>query len=128
MKLAQLDFEIGQETYRISVQDKAAPPKAPSNNKRIKYMAVAPVGILFVMLGLFLLVEIKAERVGDPDALSTRVQSEVYALPPLPTVRRSASGARRTRTTRSSNSSSGWTTCGSRSAATRPSWRRGVAC
>ena len=104
-------------------------PKIPSNNKRIKYMAVAPVGILFLMLGLFLLVEIKAERVGDPDALSTRVQSEVYALPPLPTARsirkRSDPEAR---TTRSSNSSSGWTTCGSPSAATRPSWRRGGAC
>ena len=39
------------------------------------------------MLGVFLLLEVKAERVGDPDALSTRVQSEVYALPPLPTAR-----------------------------------------
>ena len=39
------------------------------------------------MLGLFLFLEIKAERVADPDALSTRVRSEVYALPPLPTAR-----------------------------------------
>jgi polysaccharide biosynthesis transport protein len=43
--------------------------------------------VLFLMLGVFLLLEIKAERVGDPEALSTRVQSEVYALPPLPTAR-----------------------------------------
>jgi capsular exopolysaccharide synthesis family protein len=50
-------------------------------------MAVAPVGVLFAMLGLFLLLEVKAERVADPDALSTRVRSEVYALPPLPTAR-----------------------------------------
>ena len=87
LKLAQLEFEIGQEAYRISVKDRASVPTSPSNNKRIKYMAVAPVGVLFALLGLFLLVEIKAERVGDPDALSTRVQSEVYALPPLPTMR-----------------------------------------
>jgi capsular exopolysaccharide synthesis family protein len=86
-KLAQIDFEMGQETYRIVRQDKADVPKAPSNNKRIKYMAMAPVGVLGLMLGLFLLLEIKAERVADPDALSTRVQSEVYALPPLPTTR-----------------------------------------
>jgi polysaccharide biosynthesis transport protein len=87
LKLAQLEFEIGQEAFRISVHDKAAVPVVASNNKRFKYMAVAPVAVLGLLLGLFLLVEIKAERVGDPDALSTRVQSEVYALPPLPTVR-----------------------------------------
>ncbi len=86
-KLAQLDFEIGQEAFRITVQDPAAVPQAPSNNKRIKLMALAPVGVLGLMLGLFLLLEIKAERVGDPESLSTRVQSEVYALPPLPTAR-----------------------------------------
>jgi tyrosine-protein kinase Etk/Wzc len=53
----------------------------------MKYLAAAPVGILFAVLGLFLVLEIKAERVSDPDALSTRIQSEVYALPPLPTPR-----------------------------------------
>ena len=68
----------------MSRVDKAEVPKIASNNKRLKYMAAAPVGVLFMMLGLFLLLEIKAERVADPDALSTRVRSEVYALPPLP--------------------------------------------
>lgn len=87
LKQAQLDFEIGQEAYQVTVVDKAEVPQSPSNNKRIKLMAVAPVGVLALMLGLFLLMEIKSERVGDPEALSTRVQSEVYALPPLPTVR-----------------------------------------
>jgi capsular exopolysaccharide synthesis family protein len=86
-KLSQLDFEIGQVTYKITVQDKAIVPVVPENNKRIKYMAVAPVGVLFFMLGLFLLIEVRAERVADPEALSTRVHSEVYALPPLPTAR-----------------------------------------
>ena len=46
LKLAQLEFEIGQEAYRISVQDKAAVPKVPANNNRLKYMAVTPVGRL----------------------------------------------------------------------------------
>ncbi len=87
LRLAQLEFEIGQEAYRITVVDKAEVPQSPSNNKRIKLMAVAPVGVLALVLGLFLLMEIKSERVGDPEALSTRVQSEVYALPPLPTMR-----------------------------------------
>jgi polysaccharide biosynthesis transport protein len=85
--LAQLEFQSRQEQYRVALVDPAEIPKIPSNNKRLKYMAAAPVGVLFVMLGLFLLHEIRAERVADPDALSTRVRSEVYALPPLPTSR-----------------------------------------
>ena len=40
-----------------------------------------------MVLGLFFLLEVKAERVADPDTLSTRMRSEVYALPPLPTAR-----------------------------------------
>ena len=85
--LEQLKFEASQDKYRVVLVDSAAASKSPSNNKRLKYMAAAPVGVMFMMLGLFLLLEIKAERVADPDALSTRVRSEVYALPPLPTAR-----------------------------------------
>ena len=86
-QLAQLRFEDSREHCRVKVIENADAPKSPSNNKRLKYMAAAPVGVMFLMLGLFLLIEIKAERVADPDSLSTRVRSEVYALPPLPTAR-----------------------------------------
>jgi succinoglycan biosynthesis transport protein ExoP len=86
-KLEQLKFESSNQLVRVFLQDKASPPKMPSINKRNRYMAMLPVGILFAVVGLFLLLEIKAERVGDPDLLSSRVQSEVYALPPLPTNR-----------------------------------------
>ncbi len=85
--LERINFEKKQDRVRIVLIDSASVPKAPSNNKRLKYMAAAPVAVLFMMLGLFLLLEIKAERVGDPDALSTRVRSEVFALPQLPTAR-----------------------------------------
>ena len=68
--LEQLRFEASQDKYRVVLVDSAAASKSPSNNKRLKYMAAAPVGVLFAMLGLFLLLEIKAERVADPDALS----------------------------------------------------------
>jgi polysaccharide biosynthesis transport protein len=85
--LAQLAFESNQEAFRIVLVDPAAIPVTPSNNKRLKLMAAAPVGVLFVIFGLFMLLEIKAERIADPDALSTRVQSKVYSLPPLPTAR-----------------------------------------
>ena len=87
MKLEQLNFEDKQEVYRISLHDVAGVPKVPANNKRIRLMAAAPMVILGLMIGLFLMVEILAQRVGDPDSLSSRVQSEVYALPPLPTAR-----------------------------------------
>jgi uncharacterized protein involved in exopolysaccharide biosynthesis len=62
LKLAQLEFEIGQEAYRISVHDKAAVPKVPVNNNRLKYMAITPVGILLLVLGLFLLQEVVSSR------------------------------------------------------------------
>ncbi|MGP0066228.1 MAG: polysaccharide biosynthesis tyrosine autokinase [Isosphaeraceae bacterium] len=96
-KLEELSFESKQDVYRVSLHDLAQVPMKAANNKRLKYMAVAPVVIMFLVLGLFLMMEIRAERIADPDALSTRVQSEVYALPPLPTARsirkRSASEA-----------------------------------
>lgn len=85
--IEQLNFEAEREDFRVEVQDRAYVPKMASNNKRLKYMAAAPVAILFMMVGLFLMLEIKAERVADPDSLSTRVRSEVFALPPLPTAR-----------------------------------------
>jgi capsular exopolysaccharide synthesis family protein len=85
--LEQLKFEASQDKYRVVLVDPAAAPRSPSNNKRLKFLAAAPVAVMFMMLGLFLLLEIKAERVADPDALSTRVRSEVFALPPLPTAR-----------------------------------------
>src|SRR5262249_19300882 len=85
--LDQLKFEAKREFFRVTLVDVASVPKIPSNSKMYKYMAAAPVGILFLVLGFFMLLEIKAERVFDPDALSTRVRSEVYALPPLPTPR-----------------------------------------
>jgi capsular exopolysaccharide synthesis family protein len=86
-KLESLTFTIDKPEINIARTDRAEVPKAPYNNKRLKYMAVLPVGVLLAVLGLFLLLEAKAQRVADPDLLSSRVQSEVYALPPLPTSR-----------------------------------------
>lgn len=79
-------LKFTQDKPRISIEDpqKAEVPQVPSNNKRIKFMLIVPVGVLFAVLGLFLVLEVRAERVADPDMLSNRVQSEVYSLPPLP--------------------------------------------
>jgi polysaccharide biosynthesis transport protein len=85
--LEQVKYDAAHEKLSVKVLEEASAAKAPSSNKRLKYLAAAPVGVLFTMLGLFLLLEIKAQRIADPDALSTRVRSEVYALPPLPNAR-----------------------------------------
>jgi polysaccharide biosynthesis transport protein len=85
--LEELDFKANQEEYRIIQVDAARVPTVATNNKRVKYIIAAPVGLLFMILGLFFLREVKAERVADPDTLSTRLRSAVYALPPIPTVR-----------------------------------------
>jgi len=61
--LAQLDFESNQNFFHVHLVDPASHPKTPTNSlKWVKFMAAAPVGILFTLLGLFLLVEIKAGR------------------------------------------------------------------
>jgi capsular exopolysaccharide synthesis family protein len=85
--LDQLDFDRRQDLFRVGSVDPATAPQTATNNKHIKYMLAAPVGVLFMILGLFMLLEIRAERIDDPDTLSNRVRSEVYALPPVPTTR-----------------------------------------
>jgi capsular exopolysaccharide synthesis family protein len=86
-KLQDLLFRTNRDLVRVELTDTASVPKGPSDDKRLKLMAAAPIGILALLVGLFALLEIKAERVGDPDALSTRVQSQVYSLPPIPMTR-----------------------------------------
>lgn len=86
-KLEQLKFNQNQAGISIEKIDPAVIPRATFNNKRQKYMVLLPVAVLFAVLGLFLLLEVRSQRVGDPDLLSSRVQSEVFALPPLPTTR-----------------------------------------
>jgi succinoglycan biosynthesis transport protein ExoP len=85
--IKELQFKASQEDFRVSQVDQAIARQVPTNNKRLKYVAAVPICLLLMVLGLFFLLEIKGERVGDPDALSTRVRSEVFALPPLPTAR-----------------------------------------
>ena len=127
-KLDQLDFEIGQVAYRITVQDKAVAPMVPSNNKRLKYMAAAPVGVLFLMLGVFLLLEVRPSGSPTPTRCPRGCSRRSMPCRRCRRPGRSEAGRRRTPTTRSSSSSSGSTTCGSPSAAARPSWRRAGAC
>lgn len=86
-KLEDLKFQTDKETVRVELAGPAQVPKVASSNKRNRYMAAALVGTLGLLMALFALLEVKAERVGDPDALSSRIHSEVYSLPPLPSIR-----------------------------------------
>ncbi|MDR3622710.1 MAG: hypothetical protein P4L85_25380, partial [Paludisphaera borealis] len=87
-KFEDLKFAVNTDVD-VGLIDAAIAVSEPTNNKRIKYVVIVPGVILCLVIGLFGLLEVKAERVADPDALSTRVQSEVFSLPPLPMVRAS---------------------------------------
>ncbi len=82
-RLEALHYESRGRSQILKI-DEAMPTKAPISDKRPKLLAMAPLGVLFSVLGLFTLLEIRSRRVDCPDDLSRRVQTEVYAIPPLP--------------------------------------------
>jgi uncharacterized protein involved in exopolysaccharide biosynthesis len=69
-RLAQIDFEISQEAYRVTVQDRAVAPKAPSSDPRIAYTVSASALIYLMILGAFLVDEITGRRPAEPNAAS----------------------------------------------------------
>jgi hypothetical protein len=68
-KLRQLDFEIGQDKFRVTLVDRAREPKTPSNTVRLILMMVAPTVVFLLLVGLFSLAEIRAGRAGGPSSL-----------------------------------------------------------
>ena len=62
MQLKQLEFMSSQEHVRVTLHDAAVAPNAPTNNDRIKYMAVAPIAVLLALIGLAFLVPAKGSR------------------------------------------------------------------
>ncbi len=85
-RLEQLRFESKGEA-RIKAVHAAVPPGRPISDKRVQYLAMAPVGVLGCVLVLALLLEIRSARVGDTEVLSSRVRHEVFAIAPLPNIR-----------------------------------------
>jgi succinoglycan biosynthesis transport protein ExoP len=85
--LADLKFQIKSPTMRVRKEFPAKPSPRGTNN-RLKFMAIAPAGMLFAVLGLLVFLELHAGRVVDPDELSTRARVAVVGVvPPLPQVR-----------------------------------------
>lgn len=85
--LEQLQFE-SQGQSQISLIQKARSMGMASNDKRWKFMAMAPLGMFLAVAALCVLVEMRAGRVSNPDDLSSRARLEVLGVvPPLPNPR-----------------------------------------
>lgn len=67
--------------------NEARPEGQAISDKRMQYMAMAPVGILGAVLGLVILLEVRSGRVADTDVLAMRMRHEVFPIAPLPNVR-----------------------------------------
>ena len=79
-KLMDIENE-GNKVYVTLAQ----PSNQPTTNSRTKLMAAAPVGTMAVVLSLFVLLEMGAGRVADPDDLRGRLNLGVIGVvPPLP--------------------------------------------
>jgi succinoglycan biosynthesis transport protein ExoP len=86
--LDQVEFEAKDPVARFSREYYAKASNAPLANHQLKAMAVAPVGMLLGVLGLFVVVELHAGRVHDPEELPDRLRIPVLGVvPPLPRAR-----------------------------------------
>ena len=85
-RLEELRFDQRGESRIIPISEAKA-GNAPASDKRTKYLAVTPLAVLGLVLGLVTLVEMRAARVSGAEDLSGRVAAEVFSVPPLPTAR-----------------------------------------
>ncbi len=60
--LEQLRYEAANDPYRVTIIDGASAPNAAADPRAAKYMAAASYTVLFLVLGSFLALEIKAGR------------------------------------------------------------------
>jgi hypothetical protein len=58
--LEQLKYEAIHEKYRVATVEVASATRSPDSAKALRYMGAAPMIILFLLLGSFLVYEIKA--------------------------------------------------------------------
>jgi capsular exopolysaccharide synthesis family protein len=88
-QIQQLTFERDASSeHRVTAIDRAK--ASPVTDKRMRYMAVAPLGVLGVLLMGVVLLEVRSGRVTHPDDLSGKLRTTIYSVPPLPLTRTSA--------------------------------------
>lgn len=87
-QLNQLEHEARSPIARVRERFRARPSNRPNANHRTKAMAVAPMAALLMVMGLFVVLELRAGRVADPDELSSRARVQILGVvPPLPALR-----------------------------------------
>lgn len=87
-QLNQLEHEARSPIARVRKVFAARPSNRPNVNHRTKAVAAAPLAALFLVLGLFVVLELRAGRVADPDELSSRARVQILGVvPPLPALR-----------------------------------------
>lgn len=86
--LADLEFVTKNPIARIREGFMAKPTNKASTSNRTKIMAMAPVGMMFGVLCLLVLLELSAGRVVDPEDIPARIRVPVIGVvPPLPQIR-----------------------------------------
>jgi capsular polysaccharide biosynthesis protein len=60
--LEQLKYEAAHERYRVRLIDEASASRSPVSDRALESMAVAPMAVLFLLIGSFLAYEIRAGR------------------------------------------------------------------
>ncbi|QDV39625.1 exopolysaccharide transport family protein [Tautonia plasticadhaerens] len=85
-RIEMLEYE-SRGSEPIIVISEAKPGGPPVTNKRDKYLAVTPLAMLGLVLGLVTLVELRSGRVSGAEDLTGRLSAEIFAVPPLPSAR-----------------------------------------
>ena len=70
--IQELNFKASQEDFRVSQVDAAVAPKVAAFNNQLKYMASAPLAVLLLVIGFFLLMPIELEPASLPSASADR--------------------------------------------------------
>ena len=83
--LDQAEFEAKGPVARFRQEYQAKASNSSYADHRVKVMAAVPAGMFLGVLGLFVLVELRAGRVHDPEELPDRLRLNVLGVvPPLP--------------------------------------------
>lgn len=86
--LNQLRFEAKSPVARISLDDEAKASNLPKTDRRKQAMIAAPLVVGLLVVGLFVMLELRGARVADPDELALRINVPIIGVvPPLPKIR-----------------------------------------
>jgi succinoglycan biosynthesis transport protein ExoP len=91
-RIQDMEFSSRGEARITKITNEVRIPGAPLSDYRTKLMAGAPLGLMVLVAGFFMVLEIRAGRVGTPEDLAIRSRVEILGvLPPLPTAQPSRS-------------------------------------